>query len=93
MKAIQVSKPGGPEALGTCRVAPSPSKSQRRCGEDCSFGRELTSTSNLRSGAYKSAVTVHLQDKRAAGVITVVGDETKSLRAGDRVGDGATHFS
>jgi NADPH2:quinone reductase len=83
MKAIQVSKPGGPEALELVELPLPQAKSNGAVVEISASGVNYIDI-NLRSGAYKAPLPF-IAGQEGAGVITSVGDEAKSLKIGDRV--------
>ena len=83
MKAIQVSQPGGPEALQLVELpAPRP-KANEALVKISASGINFIDV-YYREGRYKAPLPL-IDGQEAAGVVEAVGAEVKSVKAGDRV--------
>jgi len=83
MKAIQVSQPGGPEALQPVELpAPQPKANEALV----KIGASGVNFIDIyyREGRYKAAMPL-IDGQEAAGVVESVGKEVKSVRVGERV--------
>lgn len=83
MKAIQVSKPGGPEALEFVELPLPHPKAHEAVVEVSASGVNFIDV-YFREGRYKAEMPLVL-GQEGAGVVTSVGDEVNSLKIGDRV--------
>ena len=86
MKAIQVSKPGGPEALEFVELPLPHPKAHEAVVEVSASGVNFIDV-YFREGRYKADMPLVL-GQEGAGVVTSVGEEVNSLKIGDRVGVG-----
>ena len=83
MKAIQVTQPGGPEAL-TLVDLPTPEPKPNEAVVKLSAAGVNFIDVYFREGRYKAALPF-IPGQEGAGVVTAVGSEVKSLKPGDRV--------
>lgn len=83
MKAIQVKRPGGPEALELVDIAIPQPKPNEAVVKLAAIGVNFIDV-YLREGRYKTALPF-VDGQEAAGVVAATGSEVKSLRPGDRV--------
>ncbi|MGA9039280.1 MAG: quinone oxidoreductase [Terriglobales bacterium] len=83
MKAIQVKQTGGPEALELVELPVPEPKVNGAVVKIAASGVNFIDV-HMRSGLYKAPVPF-VVGQEGAGVVTVVGDAVKSLKAGDRV--------
>ena len=83
MKAIQVQKPGGPEALTFVDV-PVPKPAANEAVVKLSAAGVNYIDVYFREGRYPAALPF-INGQEGAGVVSEVGSEVKSLKAGDRV--------
>ncbi len=83
MKAIQVKQPGGPEAMELVELPVPQPKANEAVVKLAASGVNFIDV-YFREGRYKAPLPVVL-GQEGAGVVTAVGAEVKSLKAGDRV--------
>ena len=83
MKAIQVTQPGGPEAL-TLTDLPTPEPKANEAVVKLSAAGVNFIDVYHREGRYKAALPF-VPGQEGAGVVTAVGSAVKSLKPGDRV--------
>ncbi len=83
MKAIQVKRPGGPEALELVDLPVPQARSNEAVVKVAAAGVNFIDTYQ-REGRYKVPLPF-VAGQEGAGVITEVGAEAKSVKAGDRV--------
>src|SRR6516162_3247730 len=83
MKAIQVKKTGGPEAL-TLVDLPIPQPKPNEAVVKISAAGVNFIDVYFREGRYPAPVPF-VDGQEAAGVVTAVGSDVKSLKVGDRV--------
>ncbi len=83
MKAIQVKRPGGPEALELVDLPVPQARSNEAVVKVAAAGVNFIDTYQ-REGRYKVPLPF-VAGQEGAGVITAVGAEVKSVKAGDRV--------
>src|SRR5215470_309970 len=83
MKAIQVQKPGGPEALTLVDLPVPAPKANEAVVKIAAAGVNFIDV-YFREGRYPAALPF-VDGQEAAGTISAVGGEVKSLKAGDRV--------
>lgn len=83
MKAIQVEKTGGPEVLTLADVAVPRPKPNEAVVRIAAAGVNFIDV-YFREGRYPTALPF-IDGQEAAGVVTEVGSEVKSLKPGDRV--------
>jgi NADPH2:quinone reductase len=83
MKAIQVSKTGGPEALQLVDLPVPQPKSNEAVVKIAASGINFIDV-HLRAGRYKAPLPF-VAGQEGAGVITAVGTDVKTARSGDRV--------
>jgi len=83
MKAIQVQQPGGPEALRLVDIPVPTPKTNEAVVKIAASGVNFIDI-YLREGRYKAPLPF-VNGQEAAGVVTEVGSEVKTLKAGDRV--------
>jgi len=83
MKAIQVSQPGGPEALQFVELPPPQPKTNEALVKITASGVNFIDV-YYREGRYKAALPL-IDGQEAAGVVESVGAEAKSVKPGDRV--------
>jgi NADPH:quinone reductase len=83
MKAIQVSQPGGPEALQYIDLPEPKPKANEALVKIAAAGVNFIDVYN-REGRYKVA-TPFVIGQEAAGSVTAVGSDVKSVAVGDRV--------
>ena len=83
MKAIQVKRPGGPEALELVDLPFPQARSNEAVVKVAAAGVNFIDTYQ-REGRYKVPLPF-VAGQEGAGVITAVGAEVKSVKAGDRV--------
>jgi NADPH:quinone reductase len=84
MKAIQVRQPGGPEALEIIDLPVPQPKAHEAVIKIAAAGVNFIDV-YYREGRYKTALPF-IDGQEAAGVVTAVGSEVQSIKAGDRVG-------
>ena len=83
MRAIQVSQPGGPEALAFVDISKPAPKPNEALIQIKAAGVNFIDV-YLREGRYPAPLPF-VNGQEAAGVITEVGNEVKDLKPGDRV--------
>ena len=83
MKAIQVKQPGGPEALEVVDIAVPQPKPNEALVKLTAIGVNFIDV-YLREGRYKAALPF-VDGQEGSGVVSAIGSEVKSLKAGDRV--------
>ena len=83
MKAIQVTQPGGPEALTLVDLAAPEPKASEAIVKLSASGVNFIDV-YYREGRYKAALPF-VPGQEGAGVVTAVGSAVKSLKPGDRV--------
>src|SRR5262249_4488803 len=83
MKAIQVQKPGGPEALTLVDLPVPAPKPNEAVVKIAAAGVNFIDV-YFREGRYPSPLPF-VDGQEAAGTVTAVGSEVKSLTVGDRV--------
>lgn len=83
MKAIQVKTPGGPEALELLDLPIPEPKANEAVVKLAASGVNFIDV-YFREGRYKSALPFII-GQEGAGVVTAVGADVKSVKAGDRV--------
>ncbi|HTW59141.1 MAG TPA: quinone oxidoreductase [Terriglobales bacterium] len=83
MKAIQIKQPGGPEAMELVELPVPQPKANEAVVKLAASGVNFIDVYN-REGRYKVALPFIL-GQEGAGVVTAVGADVKSLKAGDRV--------
>jgi len=83
MKAIQIQKTGGPEALTLVDLPVPQLKSNEVLVKISAIGVNFIDV-YFREGRYPSALPF-IDGQEAAGTVTEVGSDVKSLRSGDRV--------
>lgn len=83
MKAIQVKQPGGPEAMELVEL-PVPQPKENEAVVKLSASGVNFIDIYFREGRYKAPLPIVL-GQEGAGVVTAVGADVKSLKAGDRV--------
>jgi NADPH:quinone reductase len=83
MKAIQVKQPGGPEALEVVDLPVPQPKANEAVVKVSAAGVNFIDV-YFREGRYKAALPVTL-GQEGAGVVSAVGAEVMSVKAGDRV--------
>jgi len=83
MKAIQVQKPGGPEALTLVDLPVPTPKPNEAVVKIAAAGVNFIDV-YFREGRYPSPLPF-VDGQEAAGTVTAVGSEVKSLKVGDRV--------
>jgi NADPH2:quinone reductase len=83
MKAIQVKQPGGPEAMELAEL-PVPQPKENEAVVKLSASGVNFIDVYFREGRYKAPLPIVL-GQEGAGVVTAVGADVKSLKAGDRV--------
>ena len=83
MKAIQVKQPGGPEAMELVELPVPQPKANEAVVKLAASGVNFIDVYN-REGRYKVALPFVL-GQEGAGVVTAVGADVKSPKAGDRV--------
>jgi len=83
MKAIQVKQPGGPEAMELVELPVPAPKANEAVVKLSASGVNFIDV-YFREGRYKSPLPFVL-GQEGAGVVTAVGADVKSVKAGDRV--------
>ena len=83
MKAIQVTQPGGPEALTLVDLPVPQPKANEAVVKLSAAGVNFIDV-YYREGRYKASLPF-IPGQEGAGVVTVVGSDVKSLKPGDRV--------
>jgi NADPH2:quinone reductase len=83
MKAIQVKQPGGPEAMELVELPVPEPKANEAVVKLAASGVNFIDV-YFREGRYKAPLPLVL-GQEGAGVVTAVGADVKSLKAGDRV--------
>jgi NADPH2:quinone reductase len=83
MKAIQVKQPGGPEAMELVELPVPEPKASEAVVKLAASGVNFIDV-YFREGRYKAPLPLVL-GQEGAGVVTAVGADVKSLKAGDRV--------
>ena len=83
MKAIQVTQPGGPEALTLVDLPVPVSKANEAVVKLSAAGVNFIDV-YYREGRYKASLPF-VPGQEGAGVVTAVGSDVKSLKPGDRV--------
>jgi NADPH:quinone reductase len=83
MKAIQVKQPGGPEAMELVELPVPEPKANEAVVKLAASGVNFIDV-YFREGRYKSPLPFVL-GQEGAGVVTAVGADVKSVKAGDRV--------
>src|SRR5262249_27486042 len=83
MKAIQVQKPGGPEALTLVDLPVPTPKPNEAVVKIAAAGVNFIDV-YFPEGRYPSALPF-VDGQEAAGTVTAVGSDVKSLKAGDHV--------
>jgi NADPH:quinone reductase len=83
MKAIQVKQPGGPEAMELVELPVPQPKANEAVVKLAASGVNFIDV-YFREGRYKAPLPVVL-GQEGAGVVTAVGADVKSVKAGDRV--------
>jgi NADPH:quinone reductase len=83
MKAIQVKRPGGPEAMELVELPVPQPKANEAVVKLAASGVNFIDV-YFREGRYKAPLPIVL-GQEGAGVVTAVGADVKSLKAGDRV--------
>lgn len=83
MKTIQVQKPGGPEALTLVDIPVPQPKANEALVKIAAIGVNFIDV-YFREGRYPSPLPF-IDGQEAAGTVTEVGSEVKSLKPGDRV--------
>jgi len=83
MKAIQVQRTGGPEVLSTVDLPTPKPKPNEAVVQIKAIGLNFIDV-YFREGRYPAALPF-VDGQEAAGVVTEVGGEVKSVKAGDRV--------
>ncbi len=83
MKAIQVKQPGGPEAMELVEVPVPEPKANEAVVKLAASGVNFIDV-YFREGRYKAPLPIVL-GQEGAGVVTAIGKDVKSLKAGDRV--------
>jgi NADPH:quinone reductase len=83
MKAIQVKQPGGPEAMELVDLTVPEPKANEAVVKLAASGVNFIDV-YMREGRYKAPLPFVL-GQEGAGVVTAVGSDVKTLKAGDRV--------
>ena len=83
MKAIQVKQPGGPEAMELVELPVPQPKANEAVVKLAASGVNFIDV-YFREGRYKAPLPFVL-GQEGAGVVTAVGADVKSVKAGDRV--------
>src|SRR5271157_3921632 len=83
MKAIQIKKTGGPEAMELVELPVPQAKSNEAVVRIQAAGVNFIDVYN-REGRYKTALPFVL-GQEAAGVVTAVGSDVRGVAVGDRV--------
>jgi NADPH2:quinone reductase len=83
MKAIQVKQPGGPEAMELVELPVPEPKANEAVVKLAASGVNFIDV-YFREGRYKAPLPLVL-GQEGAGVVTAVGADVKSVKAGDRV--------
>jgi len=83
MKALQIKQPGGPEAMELVELAVPQPKANEAVVKLAASGVNFIDVYQ-REGRYKIPLPCVL-GQEGAGVVTAVGDEVRSVKAGDRV--------
>ena len=83
MKAIQVKQPGGPEAMELVELPVPQPKENEAVVKLAASGVNFIDV-YFREGRYKAPLPIVL-GQEGAGVVTAVGADVKSVKAGDRV--------
>ena len=83
MKAIQVKQPGGPEAMELAELLVPEPKANEAVVKLAASGVNFIDV-YFREGRYKAPLPLVL-GQEGAGVVTAVGADVKSVKAGDRV--------
>jgi NADPH2:quinone reductase len=83
MKAIQVKQPGGPEAMELVELPVPELKANEAVVKLAASGVNFIDV-YFREGRYKAPLPL-LLGQEGAGVVTAVGADVKSVKAGDRV--------
>jgi NADPH:quinone reductase len=83
MKAIQVKQPGGPEAMELVELPVPQPKANEAVVKLAASGVNFIDV-YFREGRYKAPLPL-LLGQEGAGVVSAVGAEVKSVKAGDRV--------
>jgi NADPH:quinone reductase len=83
MKAIQVKQPGGPEAMELVELPVPQPKANEAVIKLSASGVNFIDV-YFREGRYKAPLPIVL-GQEGAGVVTAVGADVKSVKAGDRV--------
>jgi NADPH2:quinone reductase len=83
MKAIQVQQPGGPEAMRLVELPVPTPKPNEAVVKIAASGVNFIDV-YVREGRYKAPLPF-VNGQEAAGVVTEVGSEVKTVRSGDRV--------
>jgi NADPH:quinone reductase len=83
MKAIQVQQPGGPEAMQLVELPVPTPKPNEAVVKIAASGVNFIDV-YVREGRYKAPLPF-VNGQEAAGVVTEVGSEVKTVRSGDRV--------
>src|SRR5437870_481790 len=83
MKAIQVQQPGGPEAMQLVEL-PAPTPKPNEAVVKISASGVNFIDVYFREGRYKTSLPF-VNGQEAAGVVTEVGSEVKTVKAGDHV--------
>src|SRR5271156_3887069 len=91
MKAIQVKQPGGPEAMELVDLPVPQAKANEAVVKLAASGVNFVDV-YFREGRYKAPLPIIL-GQEGAGVVTAVGGEVRSVKAGDRVAWTAVHGS
>jgi NADPH2:quinone reductase len=91
MKAIQVKQVGGPEAMELVELPVPQPKANEAVVKLAATGVNFIDC-YFREGRYKAPLPITL-GQEGAGVVTAVGAEVKSVKAGDRVAWTAVHGS
>src|SRR4029077_18865328 len=86
MKAIQVKQVGGPEAMQLAELPVPQPKTNEAVVKLAASGGNFIDVS-MREGRYPAPLPLTL-GQEGAGVVTSVGAEAKSVKAGDRVAGG-----
>jgi NADPH:quinone reductase len=84
MKAIQVKQVGGPEAMEVVEMPVPQPKANEAVVKLAASGVNFVDV-YFREGRYKAAELPFVLGQEGAGVVTDVGAEAKSVKAGDRV--------
>src|SRR5271156_2387434 len=91
MKAIQVKQPGGPEAMELVDLPVPQAKANEAVVKLAASGVNFVDV-YFREGRYKAPLPIIL-GQEGAGVVTAVGGEVRSVKAGDRVAWAGAHGS